>query len=341
MKTLASEPSSCPNPECTDDEESDVVLTHEDGHNSRHWVVCNDCWMEGPCNDDAELAVQAWNNLPREIVSNDSTIATLVRMLDETRDRFISLEAEYLDLQGQHEQCKKEQLWQPPVSTNTPVVNNINNSRLQQVGQMKGITLHGADVVPNLEKEVQKLTSKLSKSVSTCDKQAKLIEKSKEDLFVTNKELRRLMNARTRESGESYKLKTDYKNSLMLIDLALVSIELAKDDDTIAPIVGVQDLLDSIRSDDWPPTAAEELIGDTPMTQLIKLCSPHGKCPVAGIYLEALAVVLSKEALSKDRINCVYGLVMERFAEGSPGYLIAWEALGRPGETKHVARPRT
>jgi hypothetical protein len=58
----------CPNPACK--------ITPKDVHitgTSSFWVVCHNCFMEGPMKCDKEAAISAWNNLPRKRTSQEKS----------------------------------------------------------------------------------------------------------------------------------------------------------------------------------------------------------------------------------------------------------------------------
>lgn len=316
-------------PSCGDDEVAKLGYYWEE--DIRYWFVeCAECGYRTNDCDDAAQVVDEWNGeeeAEEDEDENPQTIDTLVRMLDETRTAHEELKVSYVDLEDRYAKRKSDSLL---MSYGGAIIADAQ----VPVGKMRDIALYGKDVVPNLEARIKELEA----AVKAQQRQLDIANSYKGQLTERSEELRR---ERDRSFEDKQKLR-DWAASLYLIDIALVSLELSRSyPDTIEPLMPLQDLLDAIRDKAWPPKDTTKTF-DTILGEIISISSPYGSHPAPGLYLRAIQAHLTTHPTKDAMVSNVYGLAMEKFGQGSRGYTLAWEALGRPGETKHDGRrPRT
>ena len=325
---------------CGDEEMGKLGYYNED--ECRYWFVeCGECGYRTNDHESADSAVDEWNDVEEgeedsESEEDPQTIATLVRMLDETRTAHEALKEEYIELDANHAQLKEAYQLRKvqnmylsyggtnPLSVANLVALSAGDEMVPPLSGLKDIALHGKDVVPELEARIKNLEAQLKNR----ERQDEVINNYKGQLEKRGKELGRSME---RSFAAEEKLK-DAKHALYLIDIALVSQELAKDyEETIDPIMSVQNLLDGIRQKEWPPERSRGF--DTILGEIIWLASPYGPSPSPGLYLRAMQAQLTTHSTKDAMIKSAYGLAMSKFGQGSRGFKLAWEALGRPGET--------
>lgn len=349
IKEAQIESRECPNPSCMSE---DVNAERELVKGSYIWFVrCNECVMDGPVMDNFEEAIAAWNDLPRlkEEGADDEDekpIATLVRMLDETRTFHEELKEQYNDLDDRYQLRKKQQLAMAyggvllPADTKKPktsadvVQEHVAQMAMQEVrdlssiSYMKDIKLVGKNVIPNLEKKITELHAVIKKS------EQREKEDYKSQFEIRGKDLRR---ERDRNFKAEEKIKK-HNDVLAAVDRFLMDVDLqlmkGGSDSSITSQISVF-LSKFLRDPEWRTDVMTKF--ETPLDELIYLSSPFnlgGKMDVYEMCIEALIG-------DEDQKMNAYALAMDRFPPGTAGYWLAWNALGQPGKTQPMDRPRT
>ena len=102
----------------------------------------------------------------------------------------------------------------------------------------------------------------------------------------------------------------------------------------------ISNFLEDFRDSEWRERGAHK--EGSVLEQLIFLCGPFCPSVVGVVNMKTYRACIDALVDTEDGKRAAYGLAMETFPAGSLGYTIAWEALGKPGETKHDGRrPRT
>lgn len=295
--------------ECPSCEDDAALLVSYQKEDIRYWFVeCGECEYRTNEYPAVAPAVYEWNGeeeVEEEEEDGCETVAALVRMLEAERTAHEELRVRY------------------------------NTRKMQQFeaaygSKMDEISLVSKAAITELEKENKHIRGEMKKANS-------LIQGLREDEARIQKDLRIALEGKHRAEDRL----SDWEHARFLIDTTLVSIEISEDYPDVAPIMPRVDLFKAIRSKEWPPPSNLKTF-DTPLWEIIYLSSPYGMRPNSKLYWEAIHAHLTTNSTKSAMVSAVYGFAMEHFGQGTRGYTLAWDALGRPGETKHDdRRPRT
>lgn len=294
---------------CGDGE--DAKLGYYFWENEQYWFVeCGECGYRTNEWGEANLAIDEWNGEEAEDPGEPSeTVTTLVRLLAEKECENKDISKKFAEEQQVNENLR---------GILKDAQDKLDDNLVAKCARFE-------EVIKNLQTELGLTTEHGKNQKAACEKAHAEIQ-----------------TERLRANDAESKIK-DWENTSYLIDLALVSLGVAEEyPDTVTPPMTRQDLLDAIRDkQNWPPDNLTRTF-DSPLGEIVWLSSPYGTHPAPGLYLRAINALLTTHEKRAEMINAVYGQAMERFGQGSIGYTLAWEALGRPGETKlDGRRPRS
>ena len=309
----------CPNNECLSES-----CSQEETDEGYHYIFCHGCSMEGPVAVDDDDAAMVWNALPREAYEDDGeeeedspTIATLVRMLDEERQSSNQAKSDYIELEGIHHDLMKR----------------YDERKKQQLAQA-----YGMDESPGLKLRIEGLEQTIKQLDDKLRLKTEHHENQKGAWKKAHAEIMQLRIKASDAETELSKVRCNYDDVLYVIDKALAQMKFDRCQENHH--VTVDTILTKMRDDEWRNNdPAAKSAPNSALDEILYRSSPYHSEHNQEIYDFAITCLGQRPEVFPMEL---YGMVMEKYVQSSRMHQLAWNAAGRPGETKHnVRRPRT
>lgn len=298
---------------CDCGEQAELKCDDNGGHDMRvWWMQCDHCASRTVGDfQDANDAIDAWTSATEETEDEeedekDETISRLTRMLSSVRDEYDDLRADNGRLIHDH---------------------MILQNKYREL--VKATSIDPAQERERWQAEVEALQKKL-------DAVAESHRATKEALKSTAAEARSAYEGNHKLCREL----AEYRDTMRELDWHLIDFgcHLANLPDSIKNEVGfLETVLESIilhaRKKNFDP----KVDPNSNLHRMIQMLSPGGVAQDENLYRKGIWLAAKND---EEGIKSWFGDIMSRYSQRSAPYETAWNALGRPGETRgNYSRP--
>ena len=299
-----------------DGEEEAAKLGYYFWENEQYWFVeCGFCGYRTNEWGEANLAIDEWNGEEYEEdeddEEDDEMLASVIRMLERERldnDELRTLHGQQLvELAEEQETCE--------------TLRRLLKEAQDNVGDAPALKLR----INNLEMKVKNLDHELALKTEHHENQKAAWKKAHAEIMQLRIEA---SDAKTELSN----VRCNHYDVLYVIDKTLSGM---------TQTAYVKDLLGLMRDGEWRNNdpAENNNSHDTPLDEILYRSSPYHSEHNQEVYDFAITCLGQRPEVFPMELD---GLVMEKYVQSSRMHQLAWNAAGRPGETKHDGRrPRT
>lgn len=305
---------------CDCGEQAELKCDDNGGHDLRvWWVECDNCETRTEADfEDVNDAIDAWNYGAEEDEEEETTatVAELVRMLAQSREEFDDLRADngrlinnHMILQQRYKELVAANEAKKKIAANLTPASKVADT-LDQIAERE-----------RMQAQVEELRKKLDLAKKNLKSESEEVRKAYKEISYLRRDL------------------AAHRGAFRGLDWALISLQThVVENPTNSGFITaiIEQIIAKARAKDFPPN----VVVNSSLHRLIEMLSPDGCSANDKLYREGIKLSTLGD---EEGLKSWYGSIMDKFSMTTQIYQEAWNALGRPGETKgdYSRPPRT